>query len=431
MTRYYLWLAVRSLKRNPALTALMVLAIGMGIGASVTTLMVLRVLTGDPLPHKSAQLFYPQFDPRGMNDYHEGEEPPPLVSYPDGVNLLKAGRADRQALMSGGGAVVMPDSDAIEPFYVDARYTSADFFAMFDVPFIYGGGWTAEDDEAHARSVVINRSLNDQLFNGQNSVGQTLRLRQGDFQIVGVIETWRPAPHFYDLNTGNYSEGESIFLPIETAMELELGHNGTMDCWEDAPEPKRSPYCVWMQFWVELNTPQKVAEYEQFLRNYSDEQREQGRFERPTNVRLRNVMQWLDYNNVVPSDVRLQAWLAFGFLAVCLVNTVGLMLAKFLRRSGEIGVRRAIGASRRDIFVQFMIEAGGVGLAGSVLGLMLAALGLFAVRQQPVEYASLAHMDGTMLLLTLLMALGASLIAGLLPAWNACQVTPALQLKSD
>ncbi|MCQ7044099.1 hypothetical protein MRO49_25370, partial [Escherichia coli] len=85
--------------------------------------------------------------------------------------------------------------------------------------------------------------------------------------------------------------------------------------------------------------------YKQYLENYSDQQRRAGRFERPNNVRLRSVMEWLDYRRVVPRDVRLQVWLAFGFLAVCLLNTVGLLLAKFLRRSSEIGVRRALGAS--------------------------------------------------------------------------------------
>jgi hypothetical protein len=80
-------------------------------------------------------------------------------------------------------------------------------------------------------------------------------------------------------------------------------------------------------------------------------------------------MEWLDYNHVVPGDVRLQMWLAFGFLLVCLVNTIGLLLAKFLRRSGEIGVRRALGASRAEIFKQCLVEAGTIGLAGGVLGL--------------------------------------------------------------
>ena len=134
---------------------------------------------------------------------------------------------------------------------------------------------------------------------------------------------------------------------------------------------------------------------------------------------------------VVPGDVRLQLWLAFGFLLVCLVNTVGLLLAKFLRRSGEIGVRRALGASRSEIFKQCLVEAGTVGVAGGMLGLVLALLGLWAVRQQPASYASLAHLDGSMLLLTFALAVLASLLAGVLPAWRAMQVAPAIQLKSQ
>lgn len=431
MFKYYAWLAARSLRKNPALTALMVIAIGLGIGASITTLTVLRVLSGDPLPEKSTRLFAPQVDPQSMNDYHPGEEPPDQLTYPDGVNLLKAKRADRQALMAGGGVVVQPEQAAIEPYRTDARYTTADFFAMFDVPFRHGGGWSEADDDAHARSVVISKTLNDKVFGGADSVGRTLRLQNTDFRIVGVLDAWRPTPHFYDLNIGNYSEIEDVFVPVETALELKFGRNGSMSCWDDAPEPERSPNCTWMQFWVELDSPAKQAAYETFLRNYSDQQRAQGRFPRPTSVRLRNLMQWLDYQKVVPSDVRLQVWLAMGFLAVCLVNTVGLMLAKFLRRSGEVAVRRAIGASRREVFLQFLVEAGAVGAAGAVLGLLLSLLGLWAVRQQPGDYAKLAHLDLSMLLLTLLLALFASLISGLLPAWRACQVAPALQLKSD
>ncbi|NGY04162.1 ABC transporter permease [Solimonas terrae] len=431
MLRYYAWLAARSLKRNPALTALMVLAIGLGIGASITTLTVLHILSGDPIPEKSARLFYPQIDPRTINDYHPGEAPAEQVTYPDGMNLLQAKRADRQALMTGGGAVVLPDDAAIDPFSVDARYTTADFFAMFDAPFQYGSGWKAADDDAHARDVVITRSLNKKVFGGGNSVGKTLRLQSTDFRVVGVLDDWRPTPHFYDLNSARYSDYEEVFLPLSTAMELEFGRNGSMDCWDNTPDGDQlhSPNCSWLQFWVELDTPEKAKAYQAFLNNYSDEQRSQGRFPRPNNVRLPTVMQWLDDQKVVPTDVRLQVWLSFGFLAVCLVNTIGLMLAKFLRRNGEIAVRRAIGAPRREIFAQFLVEAGAV--AGAVLGLLLALFGLWGVRQQAADYAELAHIDPTMLLMTLLLALATALLSGLLPAWRACQVTPALQLKSD
>ncbi len=60
MFSYYLDLALRSLKRNKMLSALMILAIAVGIGASMTTLTVMHLLSGDPLPGRSAHIFYPQ-----------------------------------------------------------------------------------------------------------------------------------------------------------------------------------------------------------------------------------------------------------------------------------------------------------------------------------------------------------------------------------
>jgi putative ABC transport system permease protein len=127
----------------------------------------------------------------------------------------------------------------------------------------------------------------------------------------------------------------------------------------------------------------------------------------------------------------MQVWLAFGFLLVCLLNTVGLLLAKFMRRASEIGVRRALGASRRAIFTQCLVEAGTVGLAGGLLGLALAQLGLWAIRQQPTGFADILHLDATMLLATFALAILASVLAGMLPAWHACRVAPAIQLKSQ
>jgi len=435
MFGYYFDLALRSLRRNVALTALMVLAIALGIGASMTTLTVLHVLSGDPLPGRSGTLYYPQIDPRDNSGIMAGKEPPDQVTYIDGLNLLHAKRADRQALMTGGSVPIQPDSAAIDPFYVEARYTTADFFAMFGAPLRYGHGWDAADDEAKARDVVIGSELNERLFGGANSVGRTLRIADSLFRIVGVLGDWALSPHFYDLNTGSYGYAEQVFMPLQTALDLHMGHNGSTDCWGNGTGGVGSiypaPSCVWMQFWVQLDTPAKAADYKEFLVHYSEQQKALGRFVKGPNVRLRNVMQWLAYQQVVPDDVRLQTGLAFGFLLVCLVNTVGLMLAKFLRRAGELSVRRALGASRRALFAQLLIESGVVGLVGGLGGLLLALLGLWVVRHRPSDYAALAHLDPAMLLTTFLLALGASLLAGLLPAWRACQVAPALQLKSN
>jgi putative ABC transport system permease protein len=435
MFSYYLDLALRSLRRNKALTALMVLAIALGIGASMTTLTVLHVLSGDPLPGKSAQLYYPQIDPQAIKGISPDKEPPGQLTLIDGMNLLHAKRADRQALMTGGQVPIQPAQSALDPFYVEARYTTADFFAMFNAPFRYGRGWSASDDESKARQVVISRELNDKLFGGANSVGRTLRMNDSAFQIVGVLDRWQPNPHFYDLNTGSFAYGEQVFLPLQTMIDLLLAHNGSTDCWGNAGGGVGNilpmANCVWLQFWVQLDSPAKAIAYKQFLVRYSQEQKTLGRFERTPNVRLRNVMQWLDHNMVVPDDVRLQTMLAFGFLLVCLVNTVGLMLAKFMRRGGELSVRRALGASRRAVFAQLLIESAVIGLVGGVSGLLLALGGLWVVRQRPSDYAAMAHLDLNMLFATFVLALGATLLAGLLPAWRACQIAPALQLKSN
>ncbi|MGE0549734.1 MAG: ABC transporter permease [Kofleriaceae bacterium] len=433
MFGYYLDLARRSFKRNVALTILMIVAIAFGVGASMTTLTVQRVLAADPIPGKSHQLYYVQLDPQLANNYVRSKEPPDLLTRRDAEALLRARKADRQAIMSGGNAPIEPQRAGLAPFYADARWTSADFFAMFGVPFVAGGAWSAEDDEHAARVVVISRALADKLFGAVDVVGKTIRIAAHDLRIVGVIDNWRAVPHFYDLTTDNYGKGEQVFAPFSLSRELRFDRSGNMDCWGkdytgDA-EAVGAP-CVWTQLWVELATEAKAAAYRNYLVSYSEEQKRIGAFERPPNVRLRDVREWLDYKEVVPSDVRLQTWVALGFLLVCLINTVGLLLTKFLRRSVEIGVRRALGASKRSIFFQLLIESTSIGVIGGVLGLGLAWLGLWAIRQQPTDYADLAQLDVSMLATTFVLAIASSLLAGLLPAWRGCQVTPAIQLKS-
>ncbi|RRN79877.1 FtsX-like permease family protein [Pseudoxanthomonas sp. SGD-10] len=433
MFAYYFNLALRSFRRDRALTALMVLAVALGIGACMTTLTVFRVLSGDPIPSKSDRLFYVQLDAASRDGYTPGEEPNDQLTRYDAEALLREKRAPRQALTTGGFVKITPERSGQAPFTSAARFASADFFPMFEVPMLYGSGWSSGDDDARARVVVLGKETNERLFGGGNSVGQRVLLDRTEFTVVGVVDQWRPTPRFYDLTNDRFAETEGVFLPFSTSRDLNLDRQGNIDCWGDTGGDSTGPNapCAWTQYWVELESPAQAAAYRDYLVNYSDQQRAAGRFERPTNVRLRNVMELLEYNRVVPQDVVMQLWLGFGFLLVCLVNTIGLLLAKFLRRGSEIGVRRALGASRGAIFAQCLVEAGTVGLFGGVLGLGLAMLGLWGVRQQPASYANLAHLDGWMLLLTFVLAVASSVLAGVVPAWRAMQVAPAIQLKSQ
>lgn len=434
MLAYYFDLALRSFRSSRALSLLMVLALGLGIGACMTTLTVFHVLSGDPTPGKSARLVNVQLDASGMGGYKPGREPQFQLTRYDAEALLRDKRAKRQAMMTGSHLAVLPESPNLKPFYASTRQTSADFFAMFEVPFRHGTGWDAQADESAARVAVLSREMNDKVFGGENSVGRTLRIRDQDFRVVGVLADWRPVPHFYDTTLGDYAPAEDVYIPFATARALKFGTSGNMDCWDsqgaDGPLALNAP-CAYVQYWAELDAPGQVADYKRYLEQYSEDQRKAGRFKRPVNVRVRNVVEWLVYQEALPGDVKLQVWLAFGFLLVCLTNTVGLLLAKTLRRSGEIGVRRALGATQRAIFGQFVVEAGALGLAGGVLGLGLAWCGLWLVRRSPADYAPLAQLDAPMLALSFALAMGASVLAGLLPAWHASRVTPAQQLKTQ
>ncbi len=143
-------------------------------------------------------------------------------------------------------------------------------------------------------------------------------------------------------------------------------------------------------------------------------------------------MQWLENQQVVAEDASMMLVMSLLFLAVCLLNTIGLLLAKFLSKAPQIGLRQALGASRRDLFAQYLTEAGCIGIAGGLLGLVLAFFGLQGISLlYGDEMKGLAELDLPMVLVAMGLALLSSLLAGLYPTWRACSVQPSQQLKSQ
>ena len=436
MFSYYLKLAWLSAKRTWGMSLLMVLAIALGIGAAMTTITVNYLMSANPIPHKSDQLFYVQLDAWDPNNpYFDNGDPPDQLTYRDAATLWQAKKAPRQSIAAGAAGVIEPADKEALPFMAQGRGNSADFFPMFDVPFLYGSGWDEQADINKEFVVVINAEINERLFGGKDSTGQTLRLAGKDFRIIGVIKRWQPQPRFYDISTGAFQDSEEFFVPFSLMAEQVISHSGNNNCWKPTGAGFKAyldSECIWTQLWVELPTQADVQQYQSYIDAYADEQHKFGRFARTRNNQLSDVMTWLEQRQVVSEDASMMMAMALMFLIVCLLNTVGLLLAKFLGKASEIGVRQALGASRRDLFLQHLVESACIGLVGGLLGLVLAWLGLEAVKSMYGDWmAELAVLDLNMVLLAILLAIGSSILAGLYPTWRACQVQPSQQLKAQ
>ncbi len=438
MFLYYFRLGVHSLRRNPALTALMVLTLAIGVAATMSTLTILHVMSGDPIPHKSNRLFVPVIDNGPLEGYNPAEDNRghDMMSYRDAANFLKDGFGQRRFAMYAINAPIEPERKDLAVMSAEGLAPTRDFFEMVETPFLYGQPWSEADDKAGADVVVLSKALSEKLFGEVDPVGKRVRMMGFDFQVVGVTKPWVPVPKYYRLvgGDGAFGKEEEFMIPFASAIRHETGHNGSMSCssrrepgWQGLLDSE----CTWLQFMFETASAGDRADLQAYLDNYANEQRKLGRLKRNAKNELFDVMGWLERRKVVGNDSRLSAWLAFGFLVLCLVNTIGLLLAKFSVRASEVGIRRALGASRKEIFQQFLMETAVVGLAGGILGLLLSFGALALIGMQSEQLSVVAKMDWQMLGLTFVMSLLAAMVAGLLPTWRACQVTPAIQLKSQ
>ncbi|RPI26506.1 MAG: FtsX-like permease family protein [Acidobacteria bacterium] len=436
MLAYHIRIAWKSLKRNPYLSALIVLGIAFGIGVSTTFVTTHHILSRDPIPEKSASLHYVEMDnwdpDRGWSD-EDPKAAPNQVTYRDAMELMKSTIPTHHSAMYKSYLYVFPDPKAGRPYRARVRLCFADFFPMFEVPFRYGTGWDRGADKTPEPVVVISNETNQKLFGGANSIGKPVRIDSREFKVVGVLDPWRPTPKFYDPHNGAMEEPDEVFIPFNFVIPMQIRTGGNTSSWKDSgrtPEEFLRSEAIWIQMWAQLDSPRQKEDYRQFLDNYVRSQQALGRMKRPLNNKLLPVMEWLDEVGAVPDESISFVIISLLFLLVCSLNLIGILLGKFLARAPEIGVRRALGASRMAIFMQHIIECEVIAVMGGVAGILLSILGLELVTRL---FDGLFHLslDWSMVALAIGMALLSGLIAGAYPAWRICSMAPAMYLKEQ
>jgi putative ABC transport system permease protein len=426
---YNFTVALQNILRQTPLSALIVCTLGLGVGAAVTMQTVLHVMSGDPIPHRSATLFHPKLNPLPKS-YTFSEKPSAApdnnFTWQDATALVETSPAKHRAAMAGGEVVVTEPTGGSR--YVYARYATADFFPMFDLPLLAGRGWSTAEDHNGSAVVVVAEPLAERLFPNGDAIGKRITINERIFSVIGIIPEWRAWPKFYaDLSTAAFTDPDQVFMPLRTAMDTSMPVSGAVTSWgkeEVGSGLFKSTTATWLQVWVQLPRPEDVKRYREFLANFAADRHNRGVYERgPETAELVGLIEWLDRQALIPENVKIQLWLAYAFLFVCAINVSALLLSKFMSGGNELAIRRALGAKKRAITQQLTIEGALLGLAGGTMAIIVSQIGLWVIRRQPDDYSKLAHMDSSMMVLALGIGVATGLLAALWPAWRISSST--------
>jgi putative ABC transport system permease protein len=435
MLLYNIRIGIKSLRRNPILTTLLIAAIALGICVSTTFIALRHIYEQDPLPGKSDKLFYVRLDSWDPARAYNADDPksmPNMITYRDMRALMQSNIPTHQSGMYVARMFAHPDPKVSRPFRAFIRMAFSDFFTMFDVPFQYGSGWDKAADAKPEQVVVIDQEMNQKLFGGGNNVGRTIRFDERDYKVVGIIGDWKPSFRYFDLNGGTQPL-EGVYMPFNLTPVLQLNTSANSDGWKNQAENTYESFLqseqTWLEYWAELPTPEKQQAFSDYITNYIGDQKKIGRFGRPLNFAVTDIPRTFEAFQVVPPSVKSMSIVSLLFLIVCSLNLVGLLLGKFLARIPEVSVRRALGASKLQVFWQHVVECELVGIIGGAIGLALSIGTLKLIAKMTPQNTIAVSLDSEMVLVSIFLSLVAGLLAGIYPSWRVCSVAPAMQLK--
>jgi len=260
------------------------------------------------------------------------------------------------------------------------------------------------DDQQRANVIVIGVNAADALFPGQNEIaGTQVRMGGYNFEIVGVLEK-RKAGFF-----GENEEDNAVFMPFRTAQKL-------------------APARGYMLMIIRARSGQiaeALQQSEEILRR-----RRGVKFGDPNNFDIKTADKFIEQFDNITAMVGLIA-IAISSLGLLVggIGVMNIMLVSVTERTKEIGVRKALGARRKDIVRQFLFEAMTLTFLGGILGVLLAVgiskIIMLLVPSLPASIPSWAVIAG------LTVSIGVGLIFGVWPARKASRLDPIECLRYE
>ena len=260
------------------------------------------------------------------------------------------------------------------------------------------------DDQQRANVMVIGVNAADALFPGYNQIaGAQVRMGGYNFEIIGVLEK-RKAGFF-----GENEEDNAVYIPFRTAQKV-------------APA---KGYTLLVIRGRTGQVQEALSQSEEILRR-----RRHVKFGDPNNFDIKTADKFIEQFDSITAMVGLIA-IAISSLGLLVggIGVMNIMLVSVTERTKEIGVRKAIGARRRDIVRQFLFEAMMLTFLGGVLGVVLAVgisrLLMLLIPDLPASIPSWAVITG------LTVSIGVGLIFGVWPARKASRLDPIECLRYE